>query len=473
MEAGGAAFLSTLGIPLVLGGATMRALGLTARGGPLTFWSAAYLCGCFCVALLLQGTLLVGAPLQVWLLWPLCLLVSGGLFCVGRCHSQRAASGPLPAAPRWERCLFALALGICVLVVVDRTLLANYAPITTADESVNWAAKAKVLYQTGQFGQPYEEQARSSQVLRNPDYPLFNPLLQLWAYVNAGKVLHYDARIPLQAGILALLFLLADTVRRHSRPAVAAGLTLLVLFSTTTQLALQQAAADALVATCLLLVVAAWLRYRAAGEPAAWRLFCVGLTLLAWTKNEGLMLALLTLVLVLLDRKRSVRQHSLRWLALGCAVVTFHFASNAWHGFENDLLAGGPDGPALWSRLPAQFGDRWLPFTDWLLSRMWFAPRTNQWLIAAFLLICLTFPQQVWRPPLRLLTALLIGSLIAFLLVYAGSYRDLDWHLDTSGRRVLFQLLPTTALWLALAYQQILVRPSPPFPPSSTPLVLR
>jgi hypothetical protein len=37
-----------------------------------------------------------------------------------------------------------------------------------------------------------------------------------------------------------------------------------------------------------------------------------------------------------------------------------------------------------------------------------------------------------------------------FAVVFVGTPHDLDWHLDTAAYRVLFQLLPTNALAVAL-----------------------
>ena len=73
-------------------------------------------------------------------------------------------------------------------------LLAHAEPVRFSDEAVNWAAKAKVLYTAPNF----DLKTGLDFFVEHPDYPLFNPLAQVLAFAGAGRVLHFENRLPIQ-----------------------------------------------------------------------------------------------------------------------------------------------------------------------------------------------------------------------------------------------------------------------------------
>jgi uncharacterized membrane protein len=69
-------------------------------------------------------------------------------------------------------------------------------------------------------------------------------------------------------------------------------------------------------------------------------------------------------------------------------------------------------------------------------------------------LLASVFMPQVWaREELRLPTLALALAMLGVHVVYIGSYQNLDWHLEHSYNRVMFQLVPAACLWFALLVQ--------------------
>ncbi|MEE8525852.1 MAG: hypothetical protein V3T72_18100, partial [Thermoanaerobaculia bacterium] len=298
-------------MPLLAGTAVLAWIGIRPRHDPLAYAGWAYLAGSVAIALALFVSVVVG-PVLLIPFWILVVLKTIELIYVRRRGAAERgrrrdpSSDAAPASigrrgPFLERLFFGVVVGICLLVVGDRMIQADARAVIGQDEAHIWAAKAKVLYAAAGAGGELEELLASESIVYHKDYPLLNPLLQLGTFVLASDIVHVANRVPIQGFFVALVLALAAALRRVVRPAAAAVLLWLVVSAPISRMLISKAIADHLVALGLLVIMDAWWRYRQTGARCWWRLAVVALTFTAWSKNEGLVIALLVASAVVLD----------------------------------------------------------------------------------------------------------------------------------------------------------------------------
>lgn len=368
-----------------------------------------------------------------------------------------AANGPPIAAAEGRGGWLVLGILAGSLVLLDRGTRTSLTPVLTGDESIVWSAKAKALHAAENLGESYREKLESMEWARHPDYPLFQPLLQVWCFQVSGGIGHFASRMPNFVLALALLLLLSSALRRWLPAPLAACGTLLVCLIPTLQSAAVHASADLMVALGALLAMDAAARWHAGEGHVEARLFWVALAFLAWSKWEGMLLAGVAAAVVLCCRGPR-RMPAVRWSLAPLTVVACTLLVNACNHWSADLWDGAPGGERFPALFVGQFAERIGPTVSWLVGEVLLAPTANHWILLSCLVLAVLFPRQLGQEPLRGLTLFLVlsGSLVA--LVYVGSWRELHWHLSTSAHRVFLQLVPVAALWLGVAWHQLHAR---------------
>lgn len=457
---------SLAGTPILLGVAALGANGIRWSEDRLAFVPWVYAAGTLAVALLLWVWTWVGLPLDVRLAWPL-FASAAVLLWMTRARARPAPAAPPPSGSRIGWALLAAALVIALGVTADRIAVSTAQLVAETDEATIWAAKAKAVYRSGGFNAAFREATGpdARPFLHHADYPLLNPLLQLWVFIHRGAVVHLENRVPIQLCVPALLLLLAAAVRRVARPEVAALLVLALAGSAMTRMLTLYAYADHMVAFGWLLALDAWLRHGADGEARWWRLAMVGVTFTLWSKNEGVLLAATAVVAagvaLLVRRARAgdgrgwqgaleqgglpARARDLLWCLLPIAVAAVHFSANRALGFENDLFAA----PGwIGSLAPAELAQRAPTVAAYAARRALEPPLSIGMVPVLFLALIILFPGRVWRSRLAVPALSFALAMAAYVLVYVATYHPLPWHLETSFARVSYQLTPALALWI-------------------------
>jgi hypothetical protein len=432
--------------PFVLGSALLGALGLRFASDRVAYAGWVWLAGALGIAGVEFLWLLFGLGTSSALGRELVvLLAAAGLFWHAR--GAEPVPGEAPRGTPRERAVFHLLFALSLALVLNKLLLGTLEPIYTDDEAQFWSMRAKLLFAAGGFGPEYQAGLRT---LNHGDYPLLNPLLQVWMFVHAGEVTHCVNRLPLQLATPAVVCILAGAVRRHLRPS-AAGLLVVAFLGTPLILtAVLRAHSDILVALGGLVVLDAWLRWRDDPRDAWIVLGALGAGTLAWAKNEGF-LVLLALVLVALLahlRKRrpfSARLAHLAWLAPFAAVFVT-VLHNRLFELESDVLHGR-DGHGLLAR----FLERWSVTTGEVLAFFGELARDGEalQLLPVALLVLLLLDRAGAR---RLAPALFVQALVALglLVVLIATPASVDWHLRTAGKRLALQLYPAVTLCVAV-----------------------
>ncbi|HEX5010852.1 MAG TPA: hypothetical protein VFY71_10660 [Planctomycetota bacterium] len=450
--AGPLELLLLVGTPAALGACAAMLLGLRARQDALAFAAWSWLLGALLVAALLFAALVAGVPLAALRWVPLLALALLLPWCWRAGRRRVAVAGPQRGP---GRTLLLVVTAACLLLTCDRILRADELVVCGGDEGTMWSLKAKAIWLSHGLTPEFAAMVAAPGPLdhkamrEHADYPLQDPLLQLWSFACAGDITHVQNRLVVQVFALALLLLLASAARRVAPAGVAAAAVALVALSGDFQEACGWATADILVALGLLASLDAWSRWRQSGEQRFLALFAACLASLAWSKNEGAMLAVAAGAACLATAGAPGRSRGLQALALlpAAAVLVAQAIFNASFDLHSDLFAHTAAGGFL-GRVGAQTSAHLPVIGRYLLDDAVLDVRSGNLVPAMLLLALLVFPVRLTVRAPAATTTLLLGA-AAYLLVYLGTPRLIEWHLRFSLHRVLLQLSPLAVVWLA------------------------
>ena len=460
-----------LGLPLFLGTGLLASIGILPRRDRVSYLGWAWVAGSLGSAGILAAWL-SSSPSSMEANWPAGWMLGCGLLGWAYWNRVRRPLAPEPAseaeqhAAPWERWSFRLALGFVLAVTLERILFGSLHAVVTTDEAAFWSFRAKVLFHEGGFGQAYADGIRQTGQ-SNADYPLLNPLLQLWAFVVSGGITHLANRFVILLFCPALVLVLAGALRRVLRPGLAALMLLLLANMQPFLFATAVGYSDLMVALGALLVLDAALRWRAGGERSWLWLGGMGLALAMASKNDGLLLVValagawgLTW-LASAHRGAGLRQ-ALCVLPFGIPALLIYLLGkfhNQHYQFQNVFYekaragAGSPEsGTALGNALgglEAQFLERAWPICEHFGREIFLDWQHSSLLFPAFLILCVAaiFPGT---PRVLRFGALFVGLLLlGLMLVFVSLPFELDYHLRTAAARVSIDALPALMLWLA------------------------
>lgn len=432
--------------PLVFGLGVVRCLGLGRGSGTRVALAYGYLAGHLLLAPLTAAWLALARPLPGFVL--ALAATAAGIALLRRSRGQGAATTAVAHAMPMDH-LPRAAFVVLALLLAHACLITNVEPIRFSDEAQIWAAKAKVLFTADTI----DLRSAMGAMVSHGDYPPLDPLVQVWSFAMAGRVQHFENRMPIQFFGVALLALLSASMGRRANPLLAT--VVLVAFAGSMFWSQAQVAyADVLLALATLGAIEALLRLRETGEVVWWRLTCLSAAAMLATKNEGSLLAIAVAAPFALSALRRIARRELAWLLVPATAAALHRGFNAWFLLHSDLFdPAAANGRGFLSRLLQDAGER-LPHVASYYGRMLLDPGPHRWIPVTFLAvaaIALATPKlrPVARPVLPLLAAF-VAATIGYVLVFVATPADLQWHLDTAAARTLLQAVPIAALGLAM-----------------------
>lgn len=453
--------LTIVAVPIFLGAGLLSCLGVERRTDPLAFWAWCWLLGSMGMALLLSAWLWLAWPLESAILSPVALALAGILFVLGRLAPR--ASRPAPDGVSWDTWCFRLVLAFLLAVAVDRALISYREAIVDSDEALIWAARAKAFYSAGDFGPRFRTLMEAPRLVAHKDYPPLNPLLQVWTFAHAGKIVHVENRLPLQVFGVAFVLLVGSAVRRRASPLVAAAFLACLGLIAFARFSLTRAFSDHMIAFGFLASWDLWQRYEEDGQRVWLRMLGASAAFLVWSKSEGLLLILAAVMAVatarVLRRTRFPSGVDLakvaRWCLPTLASLGYLLWFNAHFGLQNDLLHGEafegsePDEPqGLVAR--ALLGDFERIRTIVAHFGGLMASHYTHHVALVFLALLALAPGRALARGRAALTLGLLLALLAYMAVYLGTHWEVQRHLDTSAHRLIHHLVPTMGLWVLL-----------------------
>ncbi|MBM3854669.1 MAG: hypothetical protein FJ399_16210, partial [Verrucomicrobia bacterium] len=376
--------------------------------------------------------------------------IGGLVWVVQRRPAVPGRAGGFRLPQTWQELLLASVLvqGLVAAVVIGwRTYRAE--PFGGWDGWAIWNLHARFLARAGPAWPALLAEPQLSWT--HPDYPrlLAASVARGWSWAG-GEAPAVSALVS-GAFALAVPALLAALLGRlHGLLAAIGGALLLLGTPFFVTFAANQHADIPLAGYLLAAVGCVLLQER---EPAArgWLALaglCAGLA--AWTKNEGLLFAVVGAVAVVghgwrRGWSRRARAEFLVWLGAALLPVVW---------FKLALAPPGDLGAGSWSARFLQMGE-WARHRAILASLgrdLW---QFGEWLVhPVFALVLLPIAWR-WRPAARAAAGpvpLVLGGMLAGdYFVYLTSPHDLAWHLDSSLVRLLLQLWPLAILWWSLA----------------------
>ena len=363
----------------------------------------------------------------------------------------RLVTDPALAPARWPSLTVAVVAAIflqaCVVATIVTVRAGATEPYGSWDGWAIWNMHARFMFRGGET---WASILRAPQLgWSHPDYPLLVPasVARLWSY--AGQDAPWMAAlVSTMFGVATVGLLVAATMRlRAPVIALVGGLVLLgtPFFVTFASNEHADIPLGFFMLATLVLIALGGRASEAGGWPAL-----AGLTagLAAWTKNEGLLFAVVIVVAWSLSQLGRGSRRATGCLLGGLAVALvpvmyFKFALAP----PNDLVAG-------------QSGEQLGRLLDWSRHRVIGAAfwrdvaRFGDWRFAPFLTLALPLAGSGWQRLNRrewLVPAVLVLMLAGYYGVYLLTPLDLATHLESSLVRLLLQLWPAAVFFWCLA----------------------
>jgi len=290
-----------------------------------------------------------------------------------------------------------------------------------------------------------------------PDYPLLLPasVARVWAYAGHESTLG-PTLIAMVFGTASVALVITALDGRRAWIAGA-----LILVASTFLIQVPSQCADVPLACFIVatLAVACGDVLRIPDPGSRIPAVVAGATsaMAAWTKNEGLVFALLMLLVAVIVAVRRRDGRQLLWSIAGAAPVLIAIV---WFKLSLAPSSGLVEGQSL-DLLTTRFMDlhRHGTVAVLMIQHMirWSAPHA----VAIFPLLGVAAIWMAIRSggAVRLMTALLGLMLASYYLVYVTTPFDISWHLSTSVDRLLVQLWPALVLTVFLGLQSSVSSP--------------
>lgn len=335
------------------------------------------------------------------------------------------------------------AWGLMTLGILAAPLVisAHYFPLGGWDAWSCWNLKAKFIF----LGHENWKDMLTPGLWRsNTHYPLLWPLINVWFWDLAGR---FDQAVPMLNGIVIalltagiLLFGLLELTGKLWPSILAAVMITALPFGV---ILYSSQYSDSLLGLYLLSAFTCFLLAEKYDLQRLKMLGMIFLGLMSFSKNEGLMAAVIVALALLWherSRPKGLKNLLLAFLCAALPTIIFSvFFAPKNEAFINGLVS--TDKPTHWDRVEVILAYPWLEF----ISGKW-----NCFWVLAFGGILLA-GKRLWTSTLGMIGLSLVLYLGVVLAYYAlNTYFEIIWWLGQTLSRILFALIPTVALWVGL-----------------------
>lgn len=345
---------------------------------------------------------------------------------------------PAPKFDIFEKILVIL-LSFQVIYTFFRALIR---PIESYDSVSIWALKAKILYLAKTIPADFFHMINTSFHGIHADYPLLVPFSEVWFYTFLGNLNDHLVKIIFPLNFLAFLLIFYSLLRKVTGKRNISLLFTFVLASIKqfSDYATIGSADLQLAIYCFLTFVFLFMhrRYGSNSYLAASVISCI---FAFWTKNEGSIILLITVILLAGSFFRGRRP--LFAISILFAVFTAWWLFKANLHLKSDIInigafEGLSAGKAC-KRIMAiayEYQKHVFGFKKWNL--MWIA----------FLYFVIVRFKGLFRG-CRYIIIPLGAILSVYTAVYLITPHDIDWHLATTASRLLIHILPLAVFFIA------------------------
>jgi len=416
--------------------------------GPVSYAGASFLLGLGAVSLQMFFYSLVSIPFGPFLLAAPWVLAGAAMLFIPA--FTRTAFRTDSQKLTWPGIIFLL---VILSQVVYSFAYALTMPLAGWDAIFIWFVKARAFFLDGSVEAAFLTDPVYAQ--DHPDYPLLIPLSVAWIYTAIGAAQEEAGKIIYPLQFAALLALFHYGVRRLSGSRTA-GLLFTALLALTPVVLVHAAGFPVLVDPSYTgkdmtgyadLALSAYflgagvfiVLYAKEGSGPLAYIASVMLAAGAWTKNEGLIFALLGFIALasaaLLKEKKDLR-------TLGLCLAPLALFILPWSVYKAHLGLGNEyvESMGLFALISnlARLGQIIPYFVDF----MFFKPGVTGLAWWAYAASAVLGARAVFKGKTLALHWLILGQLGVYVFVYIITPVDLKWHLSTSVDRLVLHLVP-------------------------------
>jgi 4-amino-4-deoxy-L-arabinose transferase-like glycosyltransferase len=325
------------------------------------------------------------------------------------------------------------------------------------DSVAIWGLKGKAIYLAG--GIPLGLLKNANYLTAHPDYPLLVPIQEAVFYFISGCLRDAAAKAIFPMYYLALIFVFYFVLKTLFERKQALIFTFIL--GTVPQIAnyATNGYADLVVAfyySAGFFFIYLWFSERDMKFIPLSALFSA---MGAWTKNEGIPLALLNLAVLAagifsaeLRRDKKIFRDALKGLFFYAAILALFTlpweAFKAYHGLKGDLATAEtfsiPRAIINLKRIPVilyEYQKQLFGFKKWNI--VW-----------ALILVSFVFNfKKAFSRQAAPIAISLGGCFLIYTAVYILTPKDFVWHISTSASRLFLHIAPVAALWLAVNFK--------------------
>lgn len=435
---------------LVVAGVGYGVLLLVAREMPLYWfesWALAFLLGTGAVSLAWVALMpTYGTVRPIWALSAFAVTVFlTALRPMIAARQRRAASGRPSGLV--VACSALLILEFCAIVLASLHLSLG------SDGLINFELKARIAFEHQPVGQlPLAYFSDTSRISSHPRYPLLVPFAEFWIYSWLGHIDQSAIKVLFPPFYFALTAMMCGAVRRltNGRIAIAAGVALgLLPMLTVGQGGATSGFADVPLAAAAVAAVSCTILAIKTSNARAFLLAGALSTVGAWTKVEGLVLALYLGVASLgavlwMRRDNPSRKVSVfaaaasLWMPL-TVMLPWMFFQRRYGMPEGDFQLSPAVALANLDRLPVVIRLVAHQLLRWDWGLIWPAFGGA---------VTLTIWRREWNTIAAVLAGAVIVPLSAYILIFLFSnFWDVTQHVQTSIERLLIPLAPIALIF--------------------------
>jgi len=326
-------------------------------------------------------------------------------------------------------------------------------PIEAHDAVAIYGIKSKMIYLAGGITGEFFTKLASNFHGAHPDYPLLVPLSEVWVYTFLGQFNDILVKAIFPLSYLAFLFVFYAVLKRITeKPCIALLFTFLL--ATVKQFAdfATIGVADlwlGIYFTIGILYLYLWFAEKKAGFL---NISLLSIILAVWTKNEGMLLALIAVIIFLIyvaaNFGKIKKQELAGVFAYPLLVILAIFS---WSAFKHGLgLVNENFNFSMVNFGNLMSGLSKIPAILYEYQKQFFGP--NRWNIIwiLFFVVFVKEFKRVFSGDIKYVTLIFLLFALGYGSMYIFSTVGLGFFLTTTGSRFLLHILPVTVFWMAL-----------------------
>ncbi|MEA3305783.1 MAG: glycosyltransferase family 39 protein, partial [Candidatus Omnitrophota bacterium] len=330
-------------------------------------------------------------------------------------------------------------------------------PMDSFDSIGNFAFKAKLFFMKGYI--PYELFLNKSIDIQHADYPLFIPLSETWAYMFLGHWNDLLVKALFPMFFIALLFIFYFILKRlvGKRSALISAFFLATIPHFLNYAAIGYADfALAMFYSGSFLYLFLWISYKRENK---YLFLAAALSILAmWAKNEGVLLSLVNILILLFFaffERREMAKNEIRGIASFLFIVIA--AGSLWFACMNSIGLSNEFINKDTFKLSVAMGniDR-IPLIAYEYQKHVFGPKKWNISLLVFFAGFILYFKKAFSGYFKYITLSILSAFFGYTLFYLFTPLEIRYHLQTSGSRVLLHLLPVVIFWIGYLAKEIL-----------------